>query len=304
MLCFLPTALCGLLLAVVANAAALPVLESRVVTEVTATDLAALAPFTRFAGAAYCGLEQVKAWSCTACKAIPGFQPTLTGGDGNAIQQYFVGYWPDQKAVVVAHEGTDPTQFLSVLTDANIPLKNLDSKLFPGVSSSVQVHGGFADQHAKTASTILTAVKSLLSETGSSNVFLAGHSLGGALAEIDALFMTLNLPSSVHVKAVTYGTPRVGNAAWASLFDSKVPDFKRVNHERDPVPIVPGRFLGFQHPQGEIHLFNNGEGVACSGNDDATDADCTIASVPTVFAGNILDHLGPYEGISVGTIFC
>lgn len=35
--------------------------------------------------------------------------------------------------------------------------------------------------------------------------------------------MTLNLPSSVHVKAVTYGTPRVGNAAWASLFDSKVP---------------------------------------------------------------------------------
>lgn len=49
-----------------------------------------------------------------------------------------------------------------------------------------------------------------------------GHSLGGALAELDALFMTLNLPSNVHVKAVTYGTPRVGNAAWASFFDSHV----------------------------------------------------------------------------------
>ncbi len=70
------------------------------------------------------------------------------------------------------------------------------------------------------------------------------------------------------------------------------------------MPIVPGRFLGFQHPKGEIHLLDDGEGVACSGNEDATDADCTIASVPTVFAGNILDHLGPYEGISVGTIFC
>lgn len=64
---------------------------------------------------------------------------------------------------------------LSVLTDVNIPLKNLDSKLFPGVSSSVQVHGGFADQHAQTASIILTAVKSLLSETGSSNVFLVSN---------------------------------------------------------------------------------------------------------------------------------
>lgn len=67
MLRFLPTTLCGLLLAVVANAAALPVLESRTVTEVTATDLAALAPFTRFAGAAYCSLEQLKAWSCSMC---------------------------------------------------------------------------------------------------------------------------------------------------------------------------------------------------------------------------------------------
>ena len=49
-----------------------------------------------------------------------------------------------------------------------------------------------------------------------------GHSLGGALAEINALYMTLNLPSNVHVKAVTFGTPRVGNPAWATLFDSKV----------------------------------------------------------------------------------
>lgn len=49
-----------------------------------------------------------------------------------------------------------------------------------------------------------------------------GHSLGGALAELDSLFMTLNLPSSISVKGRTFGTPRVGNAAFASFFDSKV----------------------------------------------------------------------------------
>lgn len=49
-----------------------------------------------------------------------------------------------------------------------------------------------------------------------------GHSLGGAVAELDSLFMTLNLPSNIHVKGVTYGTPRVGNSAYVSLFDSKV----------------------------------------------------------------------------------
>ena len=49
-----------------------------------------------------------------------------------------------------------------------------------------------------------------------------GHSLGGALAELDSLFMTLNLPSNIHVKGRTFGTPRVGNPQFASLFDSLV----------------------------------------------------------------------------------
>lgn len=49
-----------------------------------------------------------------------------------------------------------------------------------------------------------------------------GHSLGGALSELDALYMALNLPLSIHIKSVTYGTPRVGNPAFAQLFDSKV----------------------------------------------------------------------------------
>lgn len=46
--------------------------------------------------------------------------------------------------------------------------------------------------------------------------------MGGALAQLDALFMRLNLPSNIHIKAVTYGTPRVGNPAYASYFDSMV----------------------------------------------------------------------------------
>ena len=84
----------------------------------------------------------------------------------------------------------------------------------------------------------------------------------------------------------------------------QVPDFKRVNNEKDPIPIVPGRFLGFQHPHGEIHIIQPGEAVSCPGDDDATDAQCTIETVPNITEGNILDHLGPYEGIYIGTIFC
>ena len=128
--------------------------------------------------------------------------------------------------------------------------------------------------------------------------------MGGALAELDAMFFKLNLPSSVHVKSVTYGTPRVGNPAWASLFDSKVSDFVRIDNEKDPIPIVPGRFLGFQHPHGEIHIIESGAAYACSGDEDATDPVCTISQVPNILESNAIDHLGPYDGILLGTMSC
>ena len=134
--------------------------------------------------------------------------------------------------------------------------------------------------------------------------------------------MTLNLPSSIHVKAVTFGTPRVGNPAYASYFDSKVwvtscttfkliftddcqvSDFQRIDNLYDPIPIVPGRGLGYAHPHGEVHFLGSNKAVACPGDDDATDSQCTISWVPNIFVSDLIDHLGPYQGVYVGTIFC
>ncbi|KAH7885279.1 Alpha/Beta hydrolase protein [Phlebopus sp. FC_14] len=275
------------------------------VTPMSASQLADLAPYTEFARAAYCNPGIVQGWNCgEACQAVPGFEVSLTGGDGNGIQYYYVGYWPSQNSVIVAHEGTDPTQLLSDLTDVDIVMESLDQTLFPGVASNVQVHSGFANEHAKTASTILSEVKNLISQRGASSVTSVGHSLGGALAELDCMFMALNLPPNIAIKGVTYGTPRVGNPAWASIFDATISEFQRVNNQKDVVPIVPGRFLGFSHVQGEVHLISPNNAVECPGDDDATDPDCTIMTVPNILDGNILDHLGPYQGIYIGTIYC
>jgi len=276
--------------------------QHRTVSTLSAAQLSGFAPFTQFARAAYC--DGFQDWTCgDACKANADFELTLAGGDGNDIQNYFVGFSPSLQSIIISHEGTDPIQLESDLTDIEVLLASLDPKLFPGVSSGVQVHDGFRDEHAKTASAILGAVKSLMSSKGTKNVVAVGHSLGGALAELDSLFLSLNLPSGTNVTAVTYGTPRVGNPAFASLIDQHVPGFKRINNEDDIVPIVPGRFLGYAHPAGEIHILSPGKAVACSGDDD-TESQCTIASVPNILEGNILNHLGPYEGISLGTLAC
>ncbi|CCM03519.1 uncharacterized protein FIBRA_05653 [Fibroporia radiculosa] len=284
------------------------ILNPASVLTLTAPIISDFAPYTEFARAAYCASDIITGWQCgEACDAIPGFEPTLTGGDGDDIQLYFVGYWPSENAVVVAHQGTDPTELLSDLTDVDIITENLNSTLFPGVSSDVWVHSGFANEQAKTADIILQETQYLIQTQGADTVILVGHSLGAAIAELDAMFMTLNLPSNIAIKARTYGTPRVGNPAWADLFDEMVPNFTRMNNEKDPIPIVPGRFLGFEHPETEVHIVSEADNnvVACPGNDDATDAQCTIMTVPNVLDGDILDHLGPYPGgIYIGTIYC
>lgn len=66
---------------------------------------------------------------------------------------------------------------LSVLTDAEVILDSLNTSLFPGVSSDVQVHDGFQDQHALTASKILAEVKRLMSAHGTNSVTCVSNSL-------------------------------------------------------------------------------------------------------------------------------
>lgn len=79
------------------------------------------------------------------------------------------------------------------------------------------------------------------------------------------MLMKLNLPEDTTIRGVTFGKPRLGNVAWATFFDSQVSNFTRINNKRDPVPVVPGRLLGFRHPATEIHIQLDGEAVICPG---------------------------------------
>jgi hypothetical protein len=61
---------------------------------------------------------------------------------------------------------------MSVLTDVNILMSSLDTKLFPGISPSVQVHTGFGDEHALTAAKILAEVKNLMASKNTQSITL------------------------------------------------------------------------------------------------------------------------------------
>ena len=117
-----------------------------------------------------------------------------------------------------------------------------------------------------TALEILSVVQNTLSTKNTSSVTVVGHSLGGALALLDGVFLSLQLPKNVTVKVMSYGMPRVGNQAFANFVDSQLSGLvTHVNNQEDPIPIVPGMFLGFHHPSGEVHIQDSDAWDACPG---------------------------------------
>ncbi|RDB18455.1 Lipase [Hypsizygus marmoreus] len=275
-----------------------PLQSRQSITPLSAAQIAAFKPFSFFASAAYCPAASLLSWSCGAnCNANPGFIPIASGGNGSSVQFWYVGFSPTWNSVIVGHQGTDPSKIEALLTDSNAILGKLDSSLFPGLSSSVKVHQGFANEHAKTATLILTAVSNALSTHGSSRVTIVGHSLGAAIALLDGVYLPLHL-AGVNFTTIGYGLPRVGNQAFADYVDAHVA-FTHINNRKDVVPILPGRFLGYHHPSGEVHIQESGTWVSCPGQDN-TSGQCIVGHVPNIFEGSIGDHDGPYDGVSMG----
>lgn len=116
-----------------------------------------------------------------------------------------------------------------------------------------------------TAHTILSAVQQTLSEHGALSVTVVGHSLGAALALLDGVYIHVQL-TSVSVRVVSYGMPRVGNQDFANWVDKNLSGrVTHVNNEEDPVPTVPGMFSGFVHVSGEVHITDSGAWENCPG---------------------------------------
>jgi len=270
------------------------------ITALSTSTIDSFTPFTFLASAAYCQPSTTLTWTCgTNCEGVPGFLPTASGGDGDDVQFWYVGFDPTLNSVIVAHQGTDTSEFLADLTDADFFLGSLDSSLFPGLSSSIEVHSGFASEQADTAATILTEVQNTLAaHPGSTTVTTVGHSLGAALSLLDGVFLPLHLPSNIKVQTIVYGLPRVGNQAFANFVDAHL-SLTHINNKEDPIPIVPGEFLDFVHPSGEVHIMDSNAWVSCPGQDNPS-TECIVGDVPNIFESTESDHDGPYNGIEMG----
>ncbi|KAJ1306646.1 hypothetical protein OPQ81_007641 [Rhizoctonia solani] len=271
-------------------------LKEQSVSPISAAELSSYIPYEYFSAAAYCPPDAQAKWSCRYCQAQPvkDFIVYKSGGDGGLVQYWYVGWWPSGNSVVVGHQGTQFNKAIAVLTDLAFLPVPINSKLFPGAPSSARVHFGFQEAHERTATVVLDTVKKIITERGATKVVTVGHSLGGALALLDGLYLKLNLPSNVEIITRTIGQPRVGNDDFAKFVDQKVSNLVRITNKGDLVPGLPPLILGFKHNVGEKHINRKGEWNACSGQDNLN-VNCSTGQL--LKQGIVLtDHLGPYAG--------
>lgn len=138
--------------------------------------------------------------------------------------------------------GLDVTYFL--LTDTNNKnhwiairgtvnvkntLVNLDLQLRPNDDIGIQLHSGFAE----TAKTIFQKIKPLLRKDY--EIKITGHSLGGAVATVLAMYLDINKFSVRRI--ITFGQPKVTNITGAQKFSHL--NMLRVVTARDVVPLLP-----------------------------------------------------------------
>jgi triacylglycerol lipase len=131
----------------------------------------------------------------------------------------------DRSFAVLVFRGTeDPRDFE----------EDLRAKSKPVHDSAARVHDGFDECFESVWPAIDTALN-----TVARPVFYTGHSLGAALA-------TLAARERPPRAQYTFGSPRVGNEAFASALSAAIVAFRIVD-DRDVVTILPPELIGYAH---------------------------------------------------------
>jgi predicted lipase len=161
---------------------------------------------------AYLDPEEVK-------KCVPDAEFITSKDDA---QVYF---WKIDDTVYVTFRGT------SSIKDATVDL-NL-SRI--RIKDKIKVHEGFYTQFKSVE---IEITKRLVREHTAKRIVFAGHSLGGALAQIAAAYYGEIFDYSC-VVCHTFGSPRVGNKYFVEWFSKHVDENVRVMNRNDPVPMMP-----------------------------------------------------------------
>lgn len=158
----------------------------------------------------------------------------ITRGVNSAL----IGHTYD--GITIAFRGTQNSSLLDWLQNAALFLSDVTEE--NSLKIQGKVHNGFFRGTKSLWKPIKSLLKDMLQESEangwSTNIYLTGHSKGGAMASIAAMLMVRDseLPDPTHV--VTFASARVGDSKFRDVYNQKVNQTSYEAH-LDLVPFLP-----------------------------------------------------------------
>ena len=199
----------------------------------------------------------------------------------------------DNSQIVVAFRGSGNLQnWLHNVAFVQTPYDSYSS-----CGSKCRVHVGFMASYFSLREETRNAVLALRSTYPTYGVVATGHSLGGALATLAAADLQELLsrghlsPAPPPLTLYTFGSPRVGNAAfaqWVANLLSSGASY-RITHARDPVVRLPLRSWDYSHVVHEVFYKtgSNSSRIMCADTVSKEDKKCSTGTLSVVTE----DHL-------------
>lgn len=224
--------------------------------------------FSQYAAMSYCNSQnsvgQAITCSGNACPSVTAngattfktFTSLLTDNQG------LIAVDPTTKLIVVSFRGSHsvrnwiskyaPSPPLSPFPSTNTPPSIVfDFTDCSSLVSGCQAHTGFLAGWLELSASVTAGVAAARKAHPGYAVATAGHSLGGAVATLAAAYLRA---AGVPVDIYSYGSPRVGNDAFAAFVTGQAGLEVRVTHLDDPVPKLPPILFGYRHTSPEYWL--------------------------------------------------
>lgn len=173
----------------------------------------------------------------------------------------------DNRAVVVAFRGTEKNRALDILLDGSVVTSNA---VFRGA------HAGFASAVTSLARPVTEVIRAQRDRHGPLEVWLTGHSLGGAMAQIYAMHLR---DVGIRVAGVvTFGAPAPGKSDFSVLYGGLAERTHRFENDEDIVPCMPPDQIAWIQ-NGHTHI------VRSDHVDDYAPGGSECESIPAVAMG-------------------
>ncbi|KAJ9621281.1 hypothetical protein H2203_007333 [Taxawa tesnikishii (nom. ined.)] len=224
-------------------------LETRAIAQ---TLLSQLSFYEQYAASAYCEANN-QPGSSTEVECDTGNCPLVQAANATSVLEFqnegpadATGYLAvdhTNKLIVLAFRGSHSLS--NWISNINILFKDWS------LCSGCRVHAGFLESWTATRNDVAAPLKAAVAANPGYPIVATGHSLGAAVATLAAAELRTQ---GYNVGLYTYGSPMVGNNAFATFVTNQSGGNYRVTHANDIVPKLPGLLFGYRHVSPEYWI--------------------------------------------------